>query len=385
MKWSKSLRTLRNRSLVASLAILTYFPFLGGVDQAQAKPPSKVQAKKSISLDDIQLDETPVKPRPKTLAVPTPGESQVEIVPDAIKLILAVADRHEKEKDFASVVSTLKPKIDQLPRKGLLQLARASVEIKDSLTEIHALELTTAKNPKDYVAECLLGDAYMRVKRYDDAANAYGASRDQNPRYRPAFEGALSILEATQETAEARILVQDIIKVFGADAKNTASLCQMFSGDGFIPERSEAACRTAIAKDPKNPENFVYLTQALQLTDQKDNADKTVADAAKRFPASEVVQTLAGDMKIADKSYAESYRYFLQASKANPNSAKAQLGLAKSAFELQKYDESIDAFTKSCKLDRRLSLDFRQAATTLKKNKDDKWLKFQDAADERCN
>ena len=387
MKWFSPVGLQRNRCLVACLALVVLVSFIGRIDRAQAK--GLASTKTPANLDEIQLDsdDESAKPAGKsaTIVSTAPHALQIETVPDAIKLLLSTADTREKDKDFAAVVAILKPKIDQLPRKGLLQLARASVQLKDSLSEIHALELTTAKNPKDYVAQALLGDAYVKVKRFEDAANSFGASREQNARYRPAYEGALSILEASQETAEARILVQDIIKLFGADPKMTASLCRLYSGDGFIPEKSETACRTAITIDPKNPANFVYLTEALQLTDQKVIADKTAADAAKRFPASDIVQNLAGDMKMVDKSYAESYRYFSQAAKSNPASAHAQLGLAKSAFELQKYGESIAAFTKSCKLDRRTTLDFRQAATTLKKNKDDKWLKFQDAIDERCD
>ena len=87
----------------------------------------------------------------------------------------------------------------------------------------------------------------------------------------------------------------------------------------------------------------------------------------------------------SDKSFSESYRFYGQAVKANSKSARAQIGFAKSAFELQKHGEAIDAFVKACKLDRKTTLDFRQAAATLKKNKDAKWLTYQDAIDNRCN
>jgi tetratricopeptide (TPR) repeat protein len=264
-------------------------------------------------------------------------------------------------------------------------LARAYGETKDIPSQIRALELVTAKNPKDYVALTELGSSYLKAKRIEDAATAFGAARELNSKYRPAYEGALNLLETTQEIYEARALVADIIKTFGPDAKTTATLCRLSSGEGFVPEKTEDACRRAIAADPKNPENYVFLTYALRDTDQKPQAFTTISSAASRFPASESVQILAGQMKADEKSFGEAYRFYDQAVKANASSARAQVGFAKSAFELQKHGEAIDAFVKACKLDRKTTLDFRQAATTLKKSKDAKWLLYQDAIDNRCN
>lgn len=403
---------MRSFSLVAILVTMAAIS-LGGVESALAKKPLKKELmrelgslNKSDSLDDIELDESPARPKPKAAARPkarTPAAlddieldddgaaaaaqpvAVTEKIPDQIKLLLAAAQMHEKDGNSASVISTLKDKVDQLPRSGLLMLARAYEKTKEYPSQIRALELVIAKNPKDYVAITELGEGYLKAKRIEDAANAFGNAREINPKYRPAYEGALALLETTQETYEARTLVIDIIKKFGPDAKSTATLCRLYSGEGFVPEKSEDACRRAISADPKNPENYVYLTYALRDTEQKEQAFKTISGAASRFPASENVQSLAGELKATDKSFAESYRFYTQAVKANENSARAQVGFAKSAFELQKHAEAIEAFVKACKLDRKTTLDFRQAATTLKRNKDPKWLKYQDAIDDRCD
>jgi len=367
---------------------------------------AKASAKKQVSLDDIQLDDGPakkpavkssVKKRRTTASVAdvqlddepaTPAQSankSGDQISDQIRLLLAAADMHEKDKDYAKVIQTLKPKVDQLPRSGLLQLARAYGATNDVIGQIHAIELVIAKNPKDYVALVEAGNAYIKLKRLEDAATAFGNAREYNPRYRPAYEGALTLLEMSQETYEARTLVVDIIKAFGPDAKSTSTLCRLYSGESFVPEKSEGACRQAISTDPKNPENYVYLTQALRDTDQKDEAIKTISNAAGRFPASENVQSLAGEIKASDKSFADSYHFYQQAVKADPRSARAHVGLAKSEFELQKHADAIESFVKACNLDRKTTLDFRQAANTLKKNKDPKWMKYQDAIDDRCN
>ena len=372
MKWSNRRIKMRSSSLVACLLTMVALSF-GLVEGADAK------ARKPAAIADIQLDDEPSN------SAPVAAAPSLEKISDPLRLLLAAAEMHEKDRDFAKVISTLKENVAQLPRSGLFMLARAYENTKDNAGQIRTLQLVIARNPKDYVAITLLGEAYLKSKRVEEAATSFGSARELNPKYRPAYEGALGLLELTQETYEARTLVADIIKKFGSDAKSTATLCRLYSGEGFVPEKSEDACRRAIAADPQNPENYVYLTYALRDTEQGDQAFKTISGAASRFPASENVQSLAGDLKANEKSYAESYRFFSQAVKANGTSARAQVGLAKSAFELQKHGESIEAFVKACKLDRKTTLDFRQAATTLKRNKDVTWMKYQEAVDERCN
>ncbi len=415
MKWCLLCIETRRLSRVASL-VTAAAVFFGGVELALAKATSK-----TVDLDSIELDESPAparrvvkaktRPKPRKPATATatatasasvddiqlddepakttgdakPTAVIADKVPNATKSLVATAEKLEKEHQPQQVIETLKEKIAELPRSGLLMLARAYDATNETPSQTRALELVIAKNPKDYVALTLLGEAYLKAKRIEDAANTFGTARELNPKYRPAYEGALSLLETTQETYEARTLVIDIIKKFGPDAKSTATLCRLFSGEGFVPEKSENACRRAIGADPQNPDNYVYLTFALRDTEQKEQAFKTISGAASRFPASENVQSLAGELKASDKSFADSYRYYTQAVKANPGSARAQVGFAKSAFELQKHAESIEAFVRACKLDRKTTLDFRQAAQALKKSKDAKWLKYQDAIDERCD
>lgn len=333
---------------------------------------------KKPSVDDIKLDDEPAQTKAE------PAVSHTEKIPDAVLLALSAADQHEKDRDYNAVVTTLKPKIDKMPRKGLLQLARAYRLLKDLPNETHMIELCTAKDPKDYVAQSMLGVAYTTAHRNEDAATAFDAAIEQNPKYRPAYEGKWALLEGTGELYEARTTVTDMIKIFGPDAKTTAGLCRLYSGGDFL-EKSIEVCKQAISVDAKNPDNYVYLTMSLRDTDKKDEAGKTISEAAQRFPASENVQDLAGDLKANDKVFGESYRYYTAAVKANPKSAKAQLGLAKSAYELQKHDEAIAAFSTACKLDHKYALDFRQAASQLRKNNDAKWMKYQSAAEDVCD
>ncbi len=322
------------------------------------KPPAAFSID-NIQLDDIKLDETPIKK-----------------APSAAEAASTQADALEKAKDFNGVIKLLKPSLETLPRKDLLQIARAYKAVGDFTNEAHALELVVAKNPKDYVSQTLLGNAYLEAKRYDVAGTSFQAARAINNRYRPAYDGQWALLEKDDSKYEARTLVLDMIKTFGPDPKTSSALCKMYSVEDFL-EKATEACRSAIEIDKKNPANYVYLAMSLRDQEHKPEADKLITDAAKRFPSSEEVQVLAGEMKIGDKNFAEAYKLYKQATVANPKSARAQSGFATSAFQLQKHTEAIEAFKTACRLDRKTGRDFRAASIQLKTNKDPKWMLYQ--------
>ncbi len=342
MKWSTSV-----------LAILFALSISSGVRARNLDVSQKEKAKASVNLDDVQLDADPLEAPP----------------PAAALQALAKADTFEKAKNFTSVIKVLKPTLEMQTRKGLLQLARAYRLTNDSMNEIHTLELVVAKNPKDYVAQALLGDAYLKAKRYDDAGKAFQASRALNSRYRPAYEGIWQTLEQSDSKYEARTLVLDMIKNFGPDAKTTAAICRSYSDEDFL-EKAIEACRAAIATDPKNPENYVHLTTSLRDQDHKAEATKTIESAAHTFSKSEEVQSLAGELRAADKNYIDAYGFYQKAVAADPKSVRAQVGFAKSAFELQKHPDAIVAFKAACRLDRKTGRDFRAAYLQLKNSKD---------------
>lgn len=347
---------------------------------SQNKKTSNKKSSKDASVDDIELDETVSSPvqMPKALVT---NPQVPALTPDApltseIKKDLAQAELAEKAKDSAGVVKALKPHLEKIPRKGLLQLARAYRALDDNVNEAAALEIVVAKNPSDYVTQTMLGEAYLKLKRFDVAGKAFLAARTLNNKYRPAYEGQWKVFEKDDSKYEARTLVLDMNKTFGPDPKITAAICRMYSGEDFL-EKTVEGCRLAIATDNKNPDNYFHLAMALRDESEKDEAQKLIDDAAKRFPKSEKVQTLAGEMKAEAKDFASAYTYFKQATLADAKSVKANVGLGNAAFELRKHTEAIAAFEVACRIDKRSGRDFRAAALLARKNKDPQWMAYQ--------
>ncbi len=378
MKWL-ALHSMVLVSIAALLAAETAHAQV--LDKGKVTPVSHNEKKrrskaKQMNLDDVELDVVPAE------AAPTPLPA-VEVVPPATRAALIRAEALEKLKDYAGVIRILKPLLDTIPRKGLLQIARAYRSINDSVNEIHALELVIAKNPKDYVAQTELGNAYFKAKRYEDAGTAFQTARTLNNKYRPAFDGTWTLLEKSDSKYEARTLLLDMIKTFGPDAKMTAAVCRMYSGEDFL-EKAVEACHKAIETDPKNPDNYVHLAKSLRDQDHKAEAQKVIEDAAKSFSKSEDVQALAGDLRAADKNFADAYRYYKQAVVADPKSVRAQTGFARTAFELQKHGEAIAAFKAACRLDKKTGREFRSAYLELKNHKDESAHLYESELD-ACN
>ena len=306
-------------------------------------------------------------------AAPAPEE-----VSDEASSATDRADEYVTSGHYEQAVLLLKPLVDSLPRKGLILLAKAYAGQKDYQSQIRTLELCRAKSPRDYIVLTLLGDAYRGTSRSDDAVAIYQEAREMNGKYRPAFEGILKVLEKTDDHYEARELVADMIKVFGASPSLDSTLCRLYSLDGFI-EKSVETCKAAIKSDSSNPENHIFLAASLKDQEDGNKASTILKAAADRFPASEHVQSAAGSLASEKKDYISAYQFYKKASADDPQSVRALLGLANSSFKLQKNEESLAAFSKACTLNRHdATREFSGAISELRSRKDINWqAKFQ--------
>lgn len=280
-------------------------------------------------------------------------------------------------------VELLKPFNDRLPRKGLIVLARAYGKKNDPISQLRTLELSLAKNPNDYVIQTMLGEAHSRAKRAEESVAAFMEAKKINAKYKPAYEGLLKEYERTQDRYEARTTLNDMIKVFGHDPRFYASLCRLYALDNFL-EKSVEICRKAIEQDPSNPESYVHLGNSLRDQEEADKAQRVLSDAVKRFPASEPVQTAAGELHLAKKDFVGAYKLFRQAAQSDPKSSRAVTGLAQTSFELQKYEEALGAFVQACKIERKSLGEFRLAMGKLRSRKDFDWLSKYEAGMARC-
>ncbi len=382
------------------------------LDEEKPKPKKKTKStkpkkkEKELTLDDVEdepiaddviekepkiksppnlrFDPKRLKKKGEIVDVDDSASSLVDedVTPD-VQSRLQHAESLEGQRRWNEIIASLKPVLEGLPRSGLLLLARAYGATNNVLEEIRTLDLAKNKNPKDYVAITKLGQAYSKAKKGTEAIANLFEAKELNPRYKVAFDALLTELQNQGETYEARTLAADMITKFG-DARYHTILCRLLTKDAYLDKAVET-CETAVKRDPAVPENHVNLAIALRDKLEPEKALKAINAAADQFPGSEAVLSAQGALYMDKKDFTHAEESFKRAASFGPKSVPAWTGLGRAAFELHKYQESLNAFVKACQIDRHAVREFREMAGRLHKDKNNEWqYKFKDALS-RCN
>jgi len=292
---------------------------------------------------------------------------------------IQLASIYIKQNEFDKVIALLNAYTDQLPDEGYLALASAYSNKKDFTNEIRVLNLLVAKREDDYRWHMLLAEAYIKSasvqltpeKNKDLVTSAIQQLRKvlgKQPKFKPAFDRLLDTLLINKLHNDARELLMEGIEKFGERAELYRDLCRLDSTDGFLVQ-SLNNCRDAIRLAPTFPDNYVYLVQSLH--DQKDDqqAERTIVNAAKRFPNSEFVQWAAGTLFLRKKNFPVSERYFKAALTASPRATRSRFGLAQSLFETGSYNAALENYIAACASGEQPIIDnFLAAGGRLKQN-----------------
>jgi tetratricopeptide (TPR) repeat protein len=281
------------------------------------------------------------------------------------------------------VISNLKPVAAELPRKGLLILAKAYHQQKNYLDETRTLEVTLGMNPKDYYVQSLLGEAYFSNRNYEKAIENFASARELKNDFLPAFEGLEKTYEAQTQLEDARSLTEDLINKFGGMKKHRNQLCRLYSTDGIFQEGIDA-CKKAVSFDPKFADNHIYLGQMLIGNEQVERGEQIVLKAAKQFQKSELAQFAAGDIKLKHKQWLEAGRYFSQGTIADPTSDRNYLGWGQALLEMQKFADAKFAITKACTINRKNLPELRKAIANLRQKNQSAWATQFEANLPKC-
>ncbi len=378
-------RLMKNKlSHLLILSVILSVSLIGVVvisNQASAKA-RETDLKSDLELEIEGIDphqasqpETTPTPKPKLQSGPifaAPPKNDLDSLIERAQILV-------EAKRYQEAVDLLTPSIDLLPRTGLLILAKGYAGTKDLPNELKTLALAVVKNPKDYVVKTSYGLALLHAQHDEDALQAFLDARELNPRYKPAYDLAVDLMEKRGERYEARNLVFDMIKVFGPKSEFYTKLCRLLALDNYN-EKTVEICQAAIEKNDKIPENHVYLGLALKNREENDKSRRVLADAAQRFPASEPVQSALGDLYFSQNDFINAYQFYKKACTADGSSSRAWLGYANSSFKLQKNEEALLAFVRVCKIDHTQIKDFRLAIGELRVRKDQNWQsKFENA------
>ena len=356
----------RMKHLGVARPVFVGFLFLIGVSAASSVALSQSGTSSALSAD--------VNYRQRELeANPANAEARAQ---------LAVA--LERKKDYQGMVTALEGHKDKIGRSGLVLLARAYAKLGRSLDEVTTLELATARYAKDAQLQTLLANALSRNGKRDAAIEMYYKAKETNPKYIPAYDGLLGELVKGESRQEARDLISDMSKRFGAKPRWVSELCHLFVLDAF-QEKAVETCSKALKVDKNNPMNAVHLATTYREQNEPDKAKNILIKTATRIKRSEPVQTALGDYFTEKKNFVDAYRWYKAAVKNDSKSFAAQIGLAQSSLELQKMEDSLNAFVAACKLNRTAIREFQSGLIRIRNRGDAKWKsQFEEAISTNC-
>lgn len=294
-------------------------------------------------------------------------ENRLKKNPNQTKIRETLAKAYLQKKNYDKVIELLAAYSNEVSVPSVIRLADAYEAKKDYVNQIRILGIYMQREPDAYRPYHLLGKAYRKNNQIDEAVMHLRKAIELSPKHRLSHEELLDIMLEKGDMFEARSVLAQMIRQFGKDPLLLNMQCRLYAEGGFLAE-AEQSCKEALAKSKNNPENHMYLAQALMDQGRKAAAENVFKTAAKQFPNSELVQFHTGEFYFNEKNYAPAARYLEQGVKAKPDSARSLLGLALSLFEMNEWAKALPYFEKACKLDKtRAALsEFRSAVQKIR-------------------
>ncbi|MCM2282872.1 MAG: hypothetical protein NDI61_13615, partial [Bdellovibrionaceae bacterium] len=146
-----------------------------------------------------------------------------------MKSRMRLAEHFEVEGQPDKMIEVLRPVAADLPRKGMLALARGYRMKKDHKEEIRVLEILRAQKDKDYFVHYHLGAAYSSFGDRSTAIERFENALKLNPRFYPAYESLLRETKRDKRWTDAISIAQDTADRFGQKSKALSELCLLFA------------------------------------------------------------------------------------------------------------------------------------------------------------
>lgn len=302
--------------------------------------------------------------------------------------VFCFANTQDLEKAFAQknykvVIDKLSPKVESLTAEELLLLSKAYTESGATTLAVKTLNTAVANHPRMTKLKLFLAKAYLDDKNEGLALQLLKDILEVEPKNHDAHEGLLRVYERKGNRYEQRNLYLDMIEKFGEKPIYLNKLCELFTLDAHF-DNAKKYCEMAEKKDPKEVMNYIHLARIYQDLGDPEKTEKVFSLLQKDFENNEIAMMSVAEYYDQRHRYNLSWPIYKKYVGKNAQSLKAQTGLAKSSFELQKYQESLDALKMMCKLDNAHTHIFRENLKILEKSKIADWAKKYEKALDDC-
>lgn len=296
---------------------------------------------------------------------------------------IAIADLYLQLKNYKKAVENLKHANKPQSIEVLDKLSRVYAEMGDTNEEIRAIELVRVEGKASPSQLTRLGMSYAKQNKIEEAVKCFRESIQKAPKYEKAYEGLFEVYKELKNFYDARLVIIEVMEKFG-DLKFWLNEFCRIEVEQHYYDNAKQVCQKAISKDPKNPDNHVYLALAFNNTENEEQGRKILFSASKQFKKSEVTQWNAGQMSCAIKNWEQAAEQFKLCIKADKESGRCHLNLGKSYFELKKYEESLVSLMKACPYIKGVEVEIRRFSYDLDKINQPKLAKKYLNSTDKC-
>lgn len=298
--------------------------------------------------------------------------------------LIALGELYVKAKKYDKAIETLKRANKPQTNDVLDKLSRVYNLTGDKAEEARALELIRVDGRASPGQLTRLADAYVKLSKISESIPVYRESIVKAPKYEKAYEGLYHVYNGTGNAYDARLVILEVLEKFGNKKFWLTEFCRIESEQNYH-DNAKQICQKAIEKDPKNPDNHVYLALAFKNTENEDQSRKILFNAAKQFKKSEVTQWNAGQMSCSINNWEQASDQFKACLKASPTSGRCHLGLGKAQYELKKYDLALESMKKACTYIKGADVEIRRLSYDLDKKNESKVARKYNSSTEQCS
>lgn len=306
-------------------------------------------------------------------------QDNIQKKPDNVKSRLFLGNHYYREKNWNQVIHHLAPVTEKLPDEALYVLSESYLA-KGLHREAESIaNILLSKEPISTKHYLLVVEIYSLIYETITKPELKGPARanifetlktaqKMDPENPEVYEVWLKKTEAyiDQYAFDTLRIMEDMKKNnIPFEPRHLSLQCKYNFLAGFT-KQTKLTCQKAIVQEPDNPSNYIYLGQTRVNIGDEVEGKRILASVGKKFSSSEEALWASANSYYESKNISAAYLLFKKASQHKDSKPRDLLGLAKTAFELKKYQEALVAFVQHCHRTKVLDQEFRRASGMLK-------------------
>lgn len=215
---------------------------------------------------------------------------------------------------------------------------------------VHYLEIAKNREPQVSTHYYKLGIAYHQAKKPDESVEHFRKALSINSKSIPVILALGDTLEFSGDRYDARQLYTDAVKRKVEDTELYRKLCYLNFYESFWPATINY-CTKAIRRNKKDAASAAVLATAYYAAQERNRAFEIFKSAFKYQPDNNLLRRARGLIYFSEKSYEQAAQELGRAAVLNPRDDESMIYLARSLYELGRFEEARVAYFYASKMD----------------------------------